>query len=615
MKKNRYILAGLTAATLLATACSEIDDDQLQQEQTVPVTFYLRSAGPNTRATEDIKTGTEAENAIHSAKVWLYQSAYTEGTANHDPLLLGYQDASFSDNAGEREITINIPKAVVDNHRKLDVYAVANAASVGLGEMNAGSNEAPNSFDNVYLAGTNFTPQTLTASPGVPTDGLPMSQIAKNLTIETLTGTQYSLNKIDLVRAISKIRFAFARPTGMQDVEITGIEIDGNLIPNQERIFPLQNTDNYAKVGDIQFNGDRYTNINKTGTAPDYAGTYISDVMRYGSAAHNTTLITTANIFEHVWPKWFSIDHAGVTGKDYEERIDSLLQASSYDFTTYLRESDKPITGTIWYRIGSDDPSPATFSMSAPAEGEGPDFARNHIYTVYGHFEGRKLEVKPIVQKWDWESNHDNTYESKGPIEISIFGEEGKQSYKIFNPTPTTTSDGINWSNAYVGIYYGIETDPEEMPGMPLYSPMICLRTAYKQDLKLYSSNPNFGFITMRIVEKTSENPQGRVYDSEPLSSVTIPAYTGTNDPPEKEDYTETYFYVVPITPIPDVATLDLNNLPTERITHLYLLDPDNYRLPINPSFMPGPNNNQIWFFYMNSLDAYHDLQNYHKQQ
>ena len=608
MKKNRYILAGLTAAMMLATACSEIDEDQSAQEQTVPVTFYLRSAGPNTRATEDIKTGTEAENAIHTAKVWLYQSAYTEGTTTHEPLLLGYQDATFSDD-DKREITINIPKAVAEARRKLDVYAIANAASVDLSTKNAATGENPSSFDNVYLAGTNFTPKTLTTSPGVPTDGLPMSQIAKEQEIRT-DGTQYTLEEIDLVRAISKIRFAFARPTGMQDVEITGIEIDGNLIPNQERIFPLQTEDdaNYAKVGDIQFNGDRYTNINKTGTAPDYAGTYISDVVRYGSAAHNTTLISTDNIFEHVWPKWFSIDYAGVTGKTYEERIDSLLQASNYDFTTYLRESDKPITGTIWYRYRNEAPSTATFTMSAP-----DDFARNHIYTVYGHFEGRKLEVKPIVQKWDWENDHDNTYRSQGPIEISIFGEEGKQSYKMFNPTPSSTG-GINWSNAYVGIYYGIEDDPDEMPGMPLYSPMIYLRTAYQEDLTLYSSNPNFGFITMRIVEKTAENPQGRVYDSEPLSSVTIPAYTGTNDPPEKEDYTETYFYVVPINPITDVATLDLNNLPAERITHLYLLDPDNYRLPINPSFMPGPNNNQIWFFYMNSLDAYHDLQNYHKQ-
>ena len=402
MKKNRYILAGLTAAMMLATACSEIDEDQSAQEQTVPVTFYLRSAGPNTRATEDIKAGTEAENAIHTAKVWLYQSAYTDAqSTEHAPLLLGYQDATFSDNAGEREITINIPKSVADAGRKLDVYAVANAASVGLGEMNAGSNEGTNSFDNVYLAGTNFTPQTLTASPGVPTDGLPMSQIAKNKEILG-SATQYTLNKIDLVRAISKIRFAFARPTGMQDVEITGIEIDGNLIPNQERIFPLQNTDNYAKVGDIQFNGDRYTNINKTGTAPDYAGTYISDVMRYGSAAHNTTLISTANIFEHVWPKWFSIDYAGVTGKTYEERIDSLLQASNYDFTTYLRESDKPITGTIYYRYGSTETTQsAKFTMPAPIEGQGPDFARNHIYTVYGHFKNGELCLTLTVNPWE----------------------------------------------------------------------------------------------------------------------------------------------------------------------------------------------------------------------
>ena len=405
MKKNRYILAGLTAATLLATACSEIDEDQSAQEQTVPVTFYLRSAGPNTRATEDVKTGTDAENTIYSAKVWLYQSAYTDAqSTEHAPLLLGYQDASFSED-DEREITINIPKAVVEAGRKLDVYAIANAASVDLSTKNAATGENPNSFDNVYLAGDNFTPQTRTASPGVPTDGLPMSQIAKNQDIIP-DGTQYTLNKIDLVRAISKIRFAFARPTGMQDVEITGIEIDGNLIPNQERIFPLQSEDdaNYAKVGDIQFNGDRYTNLVKTGTdANDYIQTKVVYDKSATAGSFNTALVSSGSedgqIKEHDNPELLVYQNSGGTIRQYDALITPYV-INSLD--TYLRESDKLITGTIYYRYGSTETTQsATFTMPAPIEGQGPDFARNHIYTVYGHFKNGELCLTLTVNPWE----------------------------------------------------------------------------------------------------------------------------------------------------------------------------------------------------------------------
>lgn len=609
MKKYKYITGIALAATML-TACSGLDDDDIPvAEQTVPVTFYIRAASPATRVTEYTEEGTTAENTIHTAKVWLYRSAFTDAEGAHEPLLLGYRE--LTGNGDKLEGTINVAKSVIEANRKVDIYAVGNAESAGLGTMNAGSN-----FATSYLGGTNFVPATRTTSAGVPDAGLPMSQIAMNKTVYVDgSGPNYYIDGIDMVRAISKVRFAFARSEVMDDVKVMAIEIDGNLIPNQERIFPKQTTDNgnYALVDDIQYNGDRYTNINTEGG-------YDANMTVYGyaktgtPAQYSTPLLTQADIMPHVWPKWFDIEYAGVTGEAYEERIDSLLTAdgyTNYDFTTYLRESDKAITGRIWYRVGYGVIKSAEFEMDFPQGTKtAEDFARNHIYTVYAYFSADKLEVKPIVQKWDWEADHDRVWLSQGPIEISIYGDEGKQSYKMFNPTPTATN-GINWSNAYVGIYYGVETDPEEPLGMPLYSPMLHLSTAYKQDLTLYSSNPNFGFITMTMVPKTNENPYGRAY-SQPMASVTIPAYTGPNDVPAKEEYTDTYFYVVPLTEQADIATLDYSNLPPERITHIYLLDPDGYKQPINPSFMPGPNNNQIWFFYMNSLSAYHALDDYH---
>lgn len=406
MKKNRYILAGLTAATLLATACSEIDDDQLQQEQTVPVTFYLRSAGPNTRATEDVKTGTDAENAIHTAKVWLYQSAYTEGGTTHEPLLLGYQDATFSGN-DKREITINIPKAVAEARRKLDVYAIANAASVDLSTKNAATGENPSSFDNVYIEGDNFTPKTLTTSPGVPTDGLPMSQIAKNKEILG-SATQYTLKKIDLVRAISKIRFAFARTTGLVDVEVTGIEVNGNIIPKKERIFPNQDATNYGEYNNITYYGDRYTNIIKTGADDtDYEQTKLIYDKSATAGDFTATLIPYDLIKQFADPRYQTFEEKksreGYTAEQYDAFITNGVIGNAYNFDTYLRESDRPVTGKIYYRLTNDGTVKSIdFSTAAPNSSDtSEDFARNHIYTVYAWFEGTEMKLKVVARPWN----------------------------------------------------------------------------------------------------------------------------------------------------------------------------------------------------------------------
>ena len=408
MKKNRYILAGLTAAMMLATACSEIDEDQSAQEQTVPVTFYLRSAGPNTRATEDIKAGTEAENAIHTAKVWLYQSAYTDAqSTEHPPLLLGYQDASFSDDAGEREITINIPKSVAEAGRKLDVYAVANAASVDLSTMNAASGETPSSFDNVYLGGDNFTPKTLTTSPGVPTDGLPMSQIAKEQEIRT-DGTQYTLEKIDLVRAISKIRFAFARTTGLVDVEVTGIEVNGNIIPKKERIFPNPDATNYGEYNNITYYGDRYTNIIKTGADDtDYEQTRLIYDKSATAGVFTATLIPYDLIQQFTDPRYQTFEEKksreGYTAAQYDAFLTNSVIGNAYNFDTYLRESDRPVTGKIYYRLTNDGTVKSIdFSTAAPNSSDtSEDFARNHIYTVYAWFEGTEMKLKVVARPWN----------------------------------------------------------------------------------------------------------------------------------------------------------------------------------------------------------------------
>ena len=69
-----------------------------------------------------------------------------------------------------------------------------------------------------------------------------MSQYA--LGCEVIKASKLSKDvNIALRRAVSKLRFVFARSTGLPDVQVTGFTLDGGLIPNNEYVFP-NNTNN-----------------------------------------------------------------------------------------------------------------------------------------------------------------------------------------------------------------------------------------------------------------------------------------------------------------------------------------------------------------------------------
>lgn len=615
-----YLPLLATASLLTLAACSTIDEEIPAPPSEEPAAVLnLNILAPHTistRAEDREVAATDNENMLHDIRVWAYKSSTAADRDNDLPV--GYAEVANAQNIPTTDspyvLTMLLPESMYANADKtalfpMDFYVMANTNQLNtltaMPEMPTRKALREASFghvetnDNYGLSGTPVT----TASA---TTGLPISQIKTNVTVNPNPSGQNLLYKneepIVLTRAISKIQFYFTKANGMTDVEVTKIEINGSAFPTTQYIFPVEKT---TGLGDVT-----------VANLPRNASNEVARETAKITYENATTPITIKELTQTQDPDMFKWDSANETAQQYVDKITNNPDNTrnvTLCCTTYLRETDgntakddndHTIMGTIYYRIGTESYS-KTFALLNEN-----DFVRNHQWFIYGYFNGGKLEVKPIVLKWDWEDDHDYEYESKGPIEISIFGDAGKQSYKMFNPTPNSTGSPINWNNAYVGIYYGVETDPEEPLGMPLYSPMLHLSTAYKQDLTLYSSNPAFGFITMTMVPKTDENPFGRAY-SEPMASVTIPKYTGTSDYPNKSEYTDTYFYVVPMTEQADIPTIDNNNLPAERITHVYLLDPDGYKQPINPSFMPGPNNIEIWFFYMNSLNAYQELDDY----
>ena len=597
------------------SACYEYDEsDRVDNQQTVPLTFYLQTAGQqsSTRGYEGEVGNITNEGTIHSVKVWLFDQelsllvAYTEAFANNGT-------DGINSNNDVKKVTLDIPNYIITQKRKVDLYVVANGESIG---FTLGSTATVAQLEAAKVNNA-FAPAS--AMRSVPTTGLPFSYVEKDWKIlnEDESALTTSLPVVRLTRAVSKVRFAFARTTALPGVEIVGIQLNENQIASEQFVLPKWDQENFT----APYNGDKLPNI----TANTYYGTQLS----YGQISETYTgpnaLYTTDKIAEFDEPDsktfanyTFTTNDNTKKAREYDDFItNSVTSVNENDYLTYLYESDKALSGYIYYRfnrLNSDgtvreygNVLKKEFTMTAAG-----DFARNHEWIVYAYFMGNKLEVKPIVQKWYWDSEAvDHTeWQSLGSIDISIFGDNGRQSYKVYNPTPIPDQEyprDINWNNAYVGIYHGVELDDDNeeggINGQPLYSPMIHLKTCYEQDLTLYLTNStDFGFITVTIDETTGHHTYSPNMKTNPTatlpSTVTIPKATTAAK-------TDTYFFVVPR------KMKDSDPAPANRMTKLYLLDEDNMKQPINPSFMPGPNNIEIWYYYVETLDAFNGLTDY----
>lgn len=442
MKTTCKILKGLLLMGIaLCSSCFDQGYDCPVQD-TVPLTFYLQTAGEQTRAYEGTQAATDAENEIKTIKVWLFD---------------GNDFVGYSDQMTNNKVVITIPRSLVVKG-KVDVYAIANAESVGLGALD--ENSTLSDLTSAIIGGDNFLPQANVANltRTVPTSGLPYSQVAKECPI-TANGISATLPTIMLTRAVSKVRFAFARSTGMTDVEITGIKINGGLIASDEYIFPdAEATGNFTSP----YNGDKVAHIKKDGTDDYIAQAIVWGSTETGDKDGTTAIIPTNSINEVDNPDQQTyIKKYGKTsghGADYNAFVDETFikygdaNNPQYrnDYLTYLRESDQRLTGTIYYRTGKDGTETGTehdgdiksynFSMDVPQ-----DFARNHIWIVYGYFMGgNKLYLEVTVLPWeDVKFTVDYKNEPSWTKEIEWTGTS-------INSTTTETIDGTQYNIVYV---------------------------------------------------------------------------------------------------------------------------------------------------------------------
>ena len=458
-KMMRQALTALAALLMVGAmaSCSETQDTETAENHDAYISLSFSSNSANsTRVGESRTEGVLADNEskadpnsesdIHSIKVWVFQS----GT-NEDANPIAYKEEALKDINSSYNLQLRFLRKIAGKEvENIDLYILANSESTNIESKLNGKDfssitrkELQNiCFDSTFGIQKNGNPQ----NTEVPETGLPISRAITNISVENHVGTTEAEAKtkgikIPLVRAVSKLHFYFARKTGIENVKVTSIEVEGNTIPTASYIFPDETE--YKENDDNQVVTSNKYNVNSTG--------YVSTVLKLNG-------VKTDNIKEVEDPEKFKKNKTQ-TAQDYLDAFKTAGIASHN--LCYLRETTKAIKGKIHYSLGTEEKS---VDFSIPTDGKA---IRNRELVVYGYFLNGQmgmLTVTPTIQEW----KDGGTYDYNDASTEVIFPD----------------ADKTNWGYK---VYYG----------QPQRGPMITLKDIDTKGAPwiLQTDNPLFGFV------------------------------------------------------------------------------------------------------------------------
>lgn len=317
----------------------------------------------------------DTEEKITSIRVWAFKSGSDKATATP----IGFKSETNLSAQGSHNVSMMITRKNAETLAKIDLYILLNAESVGVLDGKDCIKMTRAELEKLVIKNQFGIAEGTAQTTVVPPAGLPISRVIKELDVtnnikdNATEAAQHSIN-IPLIRAVSKLHFFFTRKNvkDTEGVEVTKIEVNENVIPTQSSVFPTATTDANKETEGLTGN---LTSL-----------TYLSQKMTFGSVA-------TGNIKPVTDPTSY-IRKPGQTADDY---ITKLRKATTECHLSYLRETGKELTGTIYFKLNkSGAVKQATFSIS--------NAYRNHEMVVYGYFLGDKestLTLKYYVADWN----------------------------------------------------------------------------------------------------------------------------------------------------------------------------------------------------------------------
>lgn len=397
-KMTRRLGMAIAALLMLSTMASCSDQDSqvpaTGEEAYLNLSFSTASAttsragGTGNIGNDETQANPTAESDIHSIKVWVFKSG-TGASANP----IAYKEDTPTAVDGKPvngNYTLNLRflrKINGEELENIDLYILANSESTNMAEKLKGKDIR--SITRADLQGVTFDdPFGITAegkaqTTVVPTGkGLPISRAITNIAIadhvaDTEAGAKGKGISIPLVRAVSKLHFYFARKANAntENVKVTRIEIDGETFPTASYIFPDE--EEYTKA-----------DANKAATSN-----------KYGTPSYVTTPLKLDGVgsteIKEVEDPLTYVQGAGETAQTYMDRMNNEIGGHNL---SYLRETNKPIKGKIYYQL-AEGGSEKHQEFKIPSSGNA---IRNRELVVYGYFlQGGALCLDWQVMPWN----------------------------------------------------------------------------------------------------------------------------------------------------------------------------------------------------------------------
>lgn len=392
--KGIAALAPTLLLTLILTSCMSDgytdtaagkSDTYINLNVSTPTAQARANASANTAETsgtlgqDETSPNPTEEEKIYSIRVWAFKSGPDE-----DAMPIGFKAVTDLSATGSYNVSMKLLRKAAGNLEKdnIDLYILLNAESIDVlngSDCNTMTRKALKkaTFDsNFGIKKTDGSPEATT----VPAKGLPISRVITNINVKNNIADNAAAAakkpvSVPLVRAVSKLHFFFARKKGKdtESVTVTKIEVNGETLTAASPVFPEAATD---------------ADKNTKGLTGSFKGLkYLDKNLTFGAIATNK-INPVPNPEEYI--------------RNNEEKAQEYMTRLSTGGVkegckSYLRETDKTITGTIYFKLSKNGAKKhKTFSI--------PNAYRNHEMVVYGYFLGDKestLTLKYYVADWN----------------------------------------------------------------------------------------------------------------------------------------------------------------------------------------------------------------------
>lgn len=411
IKMTRRLGMAIAALLMLSTMASCSDQDSQApatgDEAYLNLSFSTASA-TTSRASragdigkdDETQANPNTESDIHSIKVWVFKS----GTGEKANPIAYKEDRPTAVGGGTANSTYTLNlrflrKINGEELKNIDLYILANSESTNMTKKLNGKDlrsitredlqkvtfDKPFGITKDGKAETTEVPNGKAQTTEVPNGkGLPISRAITNIAIAGhVADTEIEAKeigiKIPLVRAVSKLHFYFARKNTAEamteNVKVTRIEIDGSTFPTESYVFPDE--EEYTKA-----------DANKAATSSKY-GTpaYVPTALQLGGVENSGIAAV---------PDPTAFIKKSQTAQQYLDAFKDAGIASHH--LSYLRDTNKPITGRIYYQL-AEDGSEKFREFTIPSEDKA---IRNRELVVYGYFlQGGALCLDWQVMPWN----------------------------------------------------------------------------------------------------------------------------------------------------------------------------------------------------------------------